>query len=81
MTPGASTRRPTASNDVYVTKVDAGGASLAYSTLLGGGGLDDAGGLAVDAIGQAYVSGGTANATVDHPTTVGAYDADHQRHQ
>lgn len=59
--------------DVFVTKLDATGASLVYSTVLGGSG-DDGGdaSLAIDASGYAYVSGRTSSS--DFPTTAGALD-------
>jgi hypothetical protein len=44
--------------DAFVTKINAGGSALIYSTFLGGSGLDGAGGVAVDALGNAYISGG-----------------------
>jgi hypothetical protein len=45
--------------DAFVTKFQPGGASLAYSTFLGGLHDDAGGGIAVDADGEAYVTGGT----------------------
>ncbi len=60
----------------FVTKVAATGASLVYSTYLGGSGTFDHGrGIAVDSAGSAYVSGSTSSA--NFPTTVGAYDTTH----
>ncbi len=59
--------------DYFVTKVNATGTALVYSTYLGGSG-DEAtvgGGIAVDAQGNAYVTGGTASA--DFPTTPGVF--------
>jgi Beta-propeller repeat/Abnormal spindle-like microcephaly-assoc'd, ASPM-SPD-2-Hydin len=47
--------------DVYVTKLAAGGASLVYSTFLGGSAEDDAFGIATDSSGDAYVVGRTAS--------------------
>jgi hypothetical protein len=45
---------------------------LAYSTYLGGASEDGGQGIAVDAAGNAYITGGTSS--VDFPTTVGAFD-------
>jgi MYXO-CTERM domain-containing protein len=57
--------------DGFVTKLDASGSSLVYSTYLGGSGSDDAVGLAIDQSGAVYVAGDTSSS--DFPTTVGAY--------
>jgi hypothetical protein len=54
----------------FVTKLDRSGA-LAYSTYLGGAGYTAGRGIAVDAAGDAYVTGAT-NST-DFPTTAGAF--------
>lgn len=56
--------------DAFVTKVAAGGASLAYSTYLGGAKDDRAQGIALDANGNAYVTGSTSSA--NYPTSAGA---------
>jgi hypothetical protein len=45
--------------DAFVTKLNAAGAGLLYSTYLGGSGGDGGSGVAVDATGQAYVTGFT----------------------
>ncbi len=75
-TPGAfDTMKGSASNDGFVTKVAPNGASLVYSTLLGGdvnpdnptGTPDAATGVVVNGSGQAYVTGYTIN--TDFPTT------------
>ena len=68
--------------DAFVTKLNADGATLVYSTYLGGTGFEidqgfdklarRVGGIAVDAAGQAYVTGSTTSA--DFPTTAGAFD-------
>jgi len=58
--------------DVFVTKVSADGASLVYSTYLGGLSEDYGEGVDVDADGNAYVSGRTFSGAF--PTTAGAYD-------
>ena len=43
--------------DAFITKFTPDGASLVYSTFLGGAGRDQGQGIAVDAIGNAYVTG------------------------
>jgi hypothetical protein len=43
--------------DAFVTKLDATGASLVYSTYLGGSGTDEAFAIAVDGTSNAYVTG------------------------
>jgi hypothetical protein len=57
--------------NAFVTKLNADGSGLVYSTYLGGSGSDSASGIAVDSSGDAYVAG-TAGST-DFPTTIGAY--------
>ena len=52
--------------DAFVTKFAPGGNSLIYSTYLGGSGFDYAYGIAVDMVGNAYVTGGAGS--VDFPT-------------
>jgi uncharacterized protein (TIGR03437 family) len=47
--------------DIFVTKLNADGGSLAYSTYLGGTGEDVAYGVAVDGAGNAYLTGGTTS--------------------
>jgi hypothetical protein len=58
--------------DVFVTKLNASGSALAYSTFLGGTDFDGASDIAVDGSGSAYVTGQTFSA--DYPTTPGAFD-------
>jgi hypothetical protein len=66
----ASTNFPTAnplqaSNgggaDAFVTKINAAGSTLVYSTYLGGSGQDGGNGIAVDGSGNAYVTGTTSS--------------------
>jgi uncharacterized protein (TIGR03437 family) len=45
--------------DAFLLKVDASGKNLLYSTFLGGGSTDEAWGVAVDSVGNAYVAGDT----------------------
>ncbi len=56
----------TSSSDAFVTKLSAGGASQVYSTYLGGHILELGNGIAVDASGNAYVTGSTTSN--DFPT-------------
>ncbi|HYH83923.1 MAG TPA: SBBP repeat-containing protein, partial [Pyrinomonadaceae bacterium] len=76
-----STNFPTASpiqaanasfQDAFITKLNAAGNALVYSTYLGGNGNDQARGLAIDSAGSAYVTGFT-NST-NFPTA-NAFDA------
>lgn len=47
--------------DVFVTKINAAGTALVYSTYLGGGGDDKCDRLALDSAGNAYLSGETSS--------------------
>jgi Beta-propeller repeat len=71
-TPGAFDTSYNGSGDVFVTKLDATGANLLYSTYLGGGGIDRGTDIAVDPLGNAYVTGSTDSP--EFPTTPGALD-------
>jgi len=60
-------------DDSFVTKLNASGSGLVYSTFLGGGGSDEHGfGIAVDGSGNAYISGHTDSS--NFPVTLGAFD-------
>ncbi|MBP1777673.1 MAG: hypothetical protein H6Q86_3683, partial [candidate division NC10 bacterium] len=59
--------------DVFITKLSADGSALVYSTYVGGTWHDYGGrGIAVDAAGNAYVTGGQVWSS-DFPTTPGSY--------
>jgi YD repeat-containing protein len=58
--------------DAFVTKMDASGSALVYSTYFGGGGDDQGNGIALDGEGGVYVAG--EGNSVDFPVTPGAYD-------
>jgi hypothetical protein len=58
--------------DAFVTKLNASGSALNYSTFLGGASDDGGFGIGVDERGMAYVTGGTDSP--DYPTTRGAFD-------
>lgn len=49
------------SADAFVTKFDPSGATLTYSTYLGGAGSDAATGVAVNALGEAHIAGVTSS--------------------
>jgi hypothetical protein len=57
--------------DGYVAKLNASGSALLYSRFLGGSGIDFGFGIAVDAAGDAAVTGFTASA--NFPTTTGVF--------
>src|SRR2546427_11734968 len=52
--------------DEFVTKLDASGSSLLYSTYIGGNSFDYGLGMAIDAAGDAFVAGETLS--TDFPT-------------
>src|SRR4029079_7687148 len=69
-------------SDAYATKLNASGTALAYSTYLGGSGAEDLNVplIAVDAAGNAYVTGATSStnfptANPFQPANAGSFDA------
>jgi Beta-propeller repeat len=71
-TVGAFQPTPRGGVDAFVVKLNSTFTARTYSTYLGGTTGDDAGrGIAVDATGNAYVTGFTAS--TDFPTTAGAF--------
>jgi uncharacterized protein (TIGR03437 family) len=72
VTPGAfQTASSTPDNTGVVAKLNAAGSALIYGTYLGGSGAAGVTGIAVDALGNAYVVGSAQSA--DFPTTPGAF--------
>jgi hypothetical protein len=73
-TTGAFQRTGAANNfsDVFVTKLNPNGTALVYSTFVGGSNLESGNDIAVDADGNAYVTGTTKSS--NFPTTAGAFD-------
>jgi hypothetical protein len=69
-TPGAVQPLPGGNSDAFVTKLNATGTALVYSTFLGGSGFDIATDIAIDSLGNAYVTG---DAVAGFPVTPGAF--------
>ena len=61
-------------NDVFITKFSPPGTAFAYSTYLGGGGVDVGHGIAVDPTGRAFITGPTDS--TDFNTTAGRIAGD-----
>ncbi len=74
-TPGAFQALPPANINAFVTKLNPAGSALVYSTYLGGSDIDLAFDLAVDAAGNAYVTGYTFSR--NFPVTPGAFQTVH----
>ena len=68
-TAGAAQTANAGDFDAFVTKLDATGSGLVYSTYLGGSGADFGDGIAVDGADIAYLTGATVS--TDFPTTSG----------
>jgi hypothetical protein len=71
VTPGAFQTTNEGYWDVFVTKLNATGTALVYSTYIGGSGYDEGYGIAVDGRGYAYVTGWTTSS--DYDVTLGAF--------
>ncbi len=77
-TPGAlSTTASSLKGDVVITKLNANGSDLVYSTYIGGGETDLGAGIAVDAAGNVFVAGATNSE--DFPVTSGAFQTNPRR--
>jgi hypothetical protein len=64
--------------NAFVTKLNANGTALIYSTLLGGSGWNGAGRIAIDNSGNAYITGGVEAYPLhpdDFPITSGAFQS------
>lgn len=72
VTSGSYNVNPSGGFDAFVTKLNTTGASLVYSTFFGGSDNDKGNGIAVDGVGNAFVTGYTRSA--NFPVTSGAYD-------
>lgn len=71
VTPGAFQSTPKGGSESFVTKLNPTGTALIYSTFLGGSNDDQGFGIAVDPVGNAYISGITSSE--NFPTTSGAF--------
>jgi beta-propeller repeat-containing protein len=71
-TAGAVDTSHNGDDDAFVTKLDAAGGGLAYSTLIGEAASDVPNGIAVDGQGRAFITGVTNSP--GFPTTQGAFD-------
>lgn len=71
-TPGAFDVTLNGARDAFVTCLEPDGGTLAWSTYLGGGGIEEVRALALDALGRVTVTGYTASP--NFPVTAGAYD-------
>jgi hypothetical protein len=71
-TPGAFDATHNGGFDAFVAKLDPSGSALVYGTFLGGGALDRALDLDIDAAGAAFVAGDARSA--EFPATPGAFD-------
>ncbi len=72
ITAGAYSTSHNGGDDAFITKLNVTGASLVYSTFLGGSSNDNGWGIAIEeTYGSAYVAGETQSG--DFPTTSGAY--------
>jgi len=70
-TPGAVQGTLAGVNDAFVVKLNPAGTALVYASYLGGSGADGGSAIAVDAAGNAYITGTTQS--TDFPTTSGAF--------
>jgi len=75
-TTGAYDETYNGGGDVFLFSIDATGSALDFATYLGESGDDLGYGVAVDNSGHHYLTGATAS--VDFPTTVGAYSTTYQ---
>ncbi len=80
VTSGALDTSHNNNDDVFIVKVGKTGASLVFSTYIGGSASDIGMDIDIDGNGYCYFTGYSEysfNATTDYPTTSGAYDTSH----
>ena len=71
VTGGAYRSTLSGTSDAFVAKLNPAGTALVYSSYLGGSGDDTGWGIAVDGLGDMFVTGSTSSA--DFPVSAGAY--------
>lgn len=74
-TAGSFDRIPNGDDDIFVTKLNASGSALGYSTLLGGSNADEGYDIAVNSSGEAFITGSSFGG--GYPTTITAFDTGH----
>ena len=72
VTPGAFDFIGDPAWDAFVAKLNPTGTALVYSSYLGGGGTEQTFAIAIDSLGQAYLTGGTKS--LNFPVTFGVVD-------
>jgi murein DD-endopeptidase MepM/ murein hydrolase activator NlpD len=78
-TEGAPRRELSGETDAFMARLNETGTNLLFGTYLGGSDVESAHSVAVDAAGNAYVSGTTRSA--DFPVTGGAFGTEHAGQQ
>ncbi|MFC2130363.1 SBBP repeat-containing protein [Bacteroidota bacterium] len=73
-TSGAFDESYNSGGDIFVSKINADGSSLIYSTYLGGNSSDYGNCIVIDESNNAYITGSTRSRTNPFPTTPGAFN-------
>ncbi len=73
VTPGTFDTTLDGPGDAFIVKINLTGDQLEYATFLGGSDDDGGSGIAIDGLGNAYITGSTGSA--DFPVTAGAFDS------
>ncbi|MFX1517106.1 MAG: SBBP repeat-containing protein [Promethearchaeota archaeon] len=76
-TSGAYNTTPNGGWDVFISKLSPNGQKLLNSTFIGGSGNDYPYAMALDDLGNVYITGMTENDTVVYPTTPNAFNRTH----
>ena len=73
VTAGVFQTTQAAANDAFVTKLNATGTALVYSTYIGGSGFDQGSSIAIGGTNLAYITGATGS--TNYPTTAGVFQS------